>query len=255
MISLLSVNLIADSADKDAGTQGRKKARKSTQAGGTGVDLEKMAREQQAKLQIGREEALASLQKAKEEKDASAQEGEGNGVVGLAGRKESTVKTSSPSAPTGQVGQTGKLGQSGETGQTGKTGQSGETGQTGQPGITGQSGEMGQMGKTRQGGEKGQRDSSSLISQSQLSSPLEGQNQVTAVKEPSGISSPAYEADVVDKSAGNKQDTKSTGEKPEDAAGAELVRDSLDAEIPLSQSTKRSRAGPLVPETLIGMYN
>lgn len=52
-------------ADKDA-QKGKKSARKSTRAGGSGIDLQKVAQEQQAKLEKEREERKEQIKVAKE---------------------------------------------------------------------------------------------------------------------------------------------------------------------------------------------
>lgn len=52
------------SADKDA-QKGKKSARKTTRAGGSGIDLQKVAEEQQAKLVKEREERKEQIQAAK----------------------------------------------------------------------------------------------------------------------------------------------------------------------------------------------
>ncbi|KAJ8360422.1 hypothetical protein SKAU_G00169470 [Synaphobranchus kaupii] len=56
-------------ADQDPDARGKKKARKTTQAGGGG-DLEKLAREQQEKLKKDMQERMEALNKAKAEKEA-----------------------------------------------------------------------------------------------------------------------------------------------------------------------------------------
>ncbi|XP_035244791.1 immunoglobulin-like and fibronectin type III domain-containing protein 1 isoform X1 [Anguilla anguilla] len=62
-------------ADKDPNLRGKKKVRKTTQAGGSGADLAKIAQEQQAKLQTEREELMAKRAKEEKEKaEASAKE-------------------------------------------------------------------------------------------------------------------------------------------------------------------------------------
>lgn len=53
------------SADKDA-QKGKKSARKTTRAGGAGIDLQKVAEEQQAKLEKEREEIKEQIKVAKE---------------------------------------------------------------------------------------------------------------------------------------------------------------------------------------------
>ncbi|XP_036388767.1 immunoglobulin-like and fibronectin type III domain-containing protein 1 [Megalops cyprinoides] len=58
-------------ADSDPAPPGKKKARKTTQAGGATVNLEKVAQEQQVKLQKEREEKLEVVRKAQEEKEVA----------------------------------------------------------------------------------------------------------------------------------------------------------------------------------------
>lgn len=53
------------SADKDA-QKGKKSARKTTRAGGAGIDLQKIAEEQQAKLEKEREVIMEQIKVAKE---------------------------------------------------------------------------------------------------------------------------------------------------------------------------------------------
>lgn len=60
-------------ADKDA-QKGKKTARKTTRAGGSDVDLNKIAQEQQVKLENEREERNKQIQAAKEAAAAAAPE-------------------------------------------------------------------------------------------------------------------------------------------------------------------------------------
>lgn len=53
-------------ADNDPAQAGKKKARKTTRAGGAGVDLEKVAQEQQIKIQKEKEKIEAAIQAKKE---------------------------------------------------------------------------------------------------------------------------------------------------------------------------------------------
>ncbi|KAI4881018.1 hypothetical protein NFI96_011268, partial [Prochilodus magdalenae] len=57
-------------ADNDPSLHGKKKARKPTQAGGSGLDLAKIAADQQAKLQKEREEMTEAAKTAKAEREA-----------------------------------------------------------------------------------------------------------------------------------------------------------------------------------------
>lgn len=59
------------SADKDA-QKGKKSARKTTRAGGAGIDLQKIAEEQQAKLEKEREVIKEQIKVAKEAAAAAA---------------------------------------------------------------------------------------------------------------------------------------------------------------------------------------
>ncbi|XP_046896264.1 immunoglobulin-like and fibronectin type III domain-containing protein 1 [Hypomesus transpacificus] len=61
-------------ADTEPAPTGKKKARKTTQAGGAGVNLEKVAEEQQGKLQKEKEERIEAIIKAKEEQQATMPE-------------------------------------------------------------------------------------------------------------------------------------------------------------------------------------
>ncbi|XP_041944622.1 immunoglobulin-like and fibronectin type III domain-containing protein 1 isoform X1 [Alosa sapidissima] len=63
-------------ADKDPALHGKKKARKTTKAGGSGLDLEKIAKEQQDKLQKDRAERIEAVKAAKE---ATVADGSGSG--------------------------------------------------------------------------------------------------------------------------------------------------------------------------------
>ncbi|XP_076132939.1 immunoglobulin-like and fibronectin type III domain-containing protein 1 [Alosa pseudoharengus] len=71
-------------ADSDPANKGKKVARKTTQAGGAGVDLEKLAQEQQEKLVRDREEAgrlrAVAAQAAAEAADGADGKGQGSGV-------------------------------------------------------------------------------------------------------------------------------------------------------------------------------
>lgn len=58
-------------ADNNLDTKGKKKPRKTTQAGGAGVDLAKIASEQQVKLQKERDERIAAVKTASAEKEAA----------------------------------------------------------------------------------------------------------------------------------------------------------------------------------------
>lgn len=62
---------IFNSADKDA-QKGKKSARKTTRAGGSGIDLQKVAEEQQAKLEKEREERKEQIKAAQEAAAAAA---------------------------------------------------------------------------------------------------------------------------------------------------------------------------------------
>ncbi|XP_041954253.1 immunoglobulin-like and fibronectin type III domain-containing protein 1 isoform X2 [Alosa sapidissima] len=71
-------------ADSDPANKGKKVARKTTQAGGAGVDLEKLAQEQQEKLVRDREEAerlrAEAAQAVAEAADGADGKGQGSGV-------------------------------------------------------------------------------------------------------------------------------------------------------------------------------
>ncbi|XP_017553307.1 immunoglobulin-like and fibronectin type III domain-containing protein 1 [Pygocentrus nattereri] len=72
-------------ADNDPKLQGKKKTRKTTQAGGSSLDLTKIAAEQQAKLQKERAERIEAAKTAKAERDtagggASSTSGPGSGI-------------------------------------------------------------------------------------------------------------------------------------------------------------------------------
>lgn len=58
-------------ADKDA-QKGKKTARKTTKAGGSGMDLQKIAQEQQAKLEKEREERKEQIKEQIKEAEAAA---------------------------------------------------------------------------------------------------------------------------------------------------------------------------------------
>ncbi|XP_076125294.1 immunoglobulin-like and fibronectin type III domain-containing protein 1 [Alosa pseudoharengus] len=59
-------------ADKEPSTHGKKKARKTTTAGGSGVDLAKIAAEQNAKIQTERAEIVEKVKQAQAEKEVAA---------------------------------------------------------------------------------------------------------------------------------------------------------------------------------------
>lgn len=61
----MQIYFFPNSADKDA-QKGKKSARKTTRAGGSGVDLMKVAQEQQAKLEKQREEIKEQIKVVKE---------------------------------------------------------------------------------------------------------------------------------------------------------------------------------------------
>ncbi len=60
-----------ESADNNLDTKGKKKPRKTTQAGGAGVDLAKITAEQQVKLHKERDERIAAVKTASAEKEAA----------------------------------------------------------------------------------------------------------------------------------------------------------------------------------------
>ncbi|XP_030634072.1 immunoglobulin-like and fibronectin type III domain-containing protein 1 [Chanos chanos] len=73
-------------ADDDPNLRGKKKARKTTQAGGSGLDLQKIAQEQQSKLQKEREEKIAAAKVEKAEKsDTGGGSNSASGPVSDAG--------------------------------------------------------------------------------------------------------------------------------------------------------------------------
>lgn len=61
----IAIFSIFNSADKDA-QKGKKSARKTTRAGGSGIDLQKVAEEQQVKLEKEREERKEQIKAAQE---------------------------------------------------------------------------------------------------------------------------------------------------------------------------------------------
>uniref|UniRef100_A0A8C8FST0 Immunoglobulin like and fibronectin type III domain containing 1, tandem duplicate 2 n=1 Tax=Oncorhynchus tshawytscha TaxID=74940 RepID=A0A8C8FST0_ONCTS len=61
-------------ADSDPASHGKKKTRKTTQAGGTGLDLGKLAQEQQEKLAKERQEQIDAANKARAEEERLARE-------------------------------------------------------------------------------------------------------------------------------------------------------------------------------------
>ncbi|XP_070300431.1 immunoglobulin-like and fibronectin type III domain-containing protein 1 [Salvelinus sp. IW2-2015] len=61
-------------ADSDPASHGKKKTRKTTQAGGTGLDLGKLAQEQQEKLAKERQEQINAANKARAEEERLARE-------------------------------------------------------------------------------------------------------------------------------------------------------------------------------------
>lgn len=64
--------LFHDQADNNQNLHGKKKVRKTTQAGGSGLDLTKIAAEQQIKLQKDKEEMKSASNTAMPHKEAAA---------------------------------------------------------------------------------------------------------------------------------------------------------------------------------------
>ena len=73
-LTVLCAPTVISTADTEPAPTGKKKARKTTQAGGAGVNLEKVAEEQQGKLQKEKEERIEAIIKAKEEQQATMPE-------------------------------------------------------------------------------------------------------------------------------------------------------------------------------------
>ncbi|KAG5835392.1 hypothetical protein ANANG_G00243440 [Anguilla anguilla] len=122
-------------ADKDPDSRGKKKARKTTQAGGAGAeDLEKLAREQQEKLKKEMQERMEAAKRANAEKEArdaaakAAAEAAGAGGLGVGG------------AGAGGLGGAGGMGMGGAGGMGGGAGGIGGTGGMGGPGGVGTGG-------------------------------------------------------------------------------------------------------------------
>lgn len=109
--------LFHDQADNDPNLHGKKKARKTTQAGGSGLDLAKIAAEQQAKLQKEKQEMISAINTAMPERETAAS-------------GHSSISVSASGSGTGSVSEGGSAfgsglgpGASSDTGETGKDGQ------------------------------------------------------------------------------------------------------------------------------------
>lgn len=105
-----------DKADSDPNLHGKKKVRKTTQAGGSGLDLAKIVSQQQSKLQKEKEEMISDIKTTMPEKDSAASEdsntpisasGSGTGSVSEGG---SAFECSSGlgSSASQDIGRTGK---------------------------------------------------------------------------------------------------------------------------------------------------
>lgn len=101
--------LFYDQADNDPNLHGKKKARKTTQAGGSGLDLTKIAAEQQAKLQKDKEELIVT-NTTMPEKDAAAS-GERNTSASASGSGIgfSAGSRSGASSDIGKIGTDGQM--------------------------------------------------------------------------------------------------------------------------------------------------
>ena len=85
----------------DKSDPGKKKGRKTTKAGGSGIDLAKIAQEQQEKLQKDREERIEAVKAAKEapaDDGSGSGSGSGSGGVGV-GDLKASVAIPEPVAP------------------------------------------------------------------------------------------------------------------------------------------------------------
>ncbi|XP_058259535.1 immunoglobulin-like and fibronectin type III domain-containing protein 1 [Hemibagrus wyckioides] len=84
MVGIKSCNAwLLVEADNDSDKREKKVARKTTQAGGSGIDLEKAATEQQAKIQKAREERKAVLKQCQADQAAEAPDNEAEPPVKL----------------------------------------------------------------------------------------------------------------------------------------------------------------------------
>ncbi|XP_076125295.1 immunoglobulin-like and fibronectin type III domain-containing protein 1 [Alosa pseudoharengus] len=87
-------------ADKDPALHGKKKTRKTTKAGGSGLDLEKIAKEQQDKLQKDRAERIEAVKAAKE---ATVADGSGSGSGSAAPEPKSDADSGAGSGGGGDL--------------------------------------------------------------------------------------------------------------------------------------------------------
>ncbi|KAM6977602.1 immunoglobulin-like and fibronectin type III domain-containing protein 1, partial [Aplochiton taeniatus] len=85
-------------ADTDPGAGGKKKARKTTQAGGSGIDLEKLAQEQHDKLQKEKEERMEAIKKRKEEAESIVEEPPSTDSVAVNTKQEQEPVLEKPKA-------------------------------------------------------------------------------------------------------------------------------------------------------------
>lgn len=89
-IDMSFIGLSFGTADKDLDRREKKAARKTTQAGGSGTDLEKIATEQQAKLQKEREERKAMFKQQQAEQAAQTPDTEAELPVELTGKPQTS---------------------------------------------------------------------------------------------------------------------------------------------------------------------
>ncbi|XP_030634071.1 immunoglobulin-like and fibronectin type III domain-containing protein 1 [Chanos chanos] len=90
-------------ADNDPASHGKKKARKTTQAGGGGVDLEKIAQEQQEKLQKEREERMELLKQAQAEQKAKEEAAAAEAAAAAAAGAAAGASTDGAAKPATQT--------------------------------------------------------------------------------------------------------------------------------------------------------
>ncbi|KAM3877763.1 immunoglobulin-like and fibronectin type III domain-containing protein 1 [Diretmus argenteus] len=92
-------------ADGDPNTQAKKKARKTTQAGGGGADLMAIAKEQQAKLQKERDEMIAKAKAEAEAAAAAAAEAAAAAAAEAEAAAAAAAAAAEKDAPARQVGE------------------------------------------------------------------------------------------------------------------------------------------------------
>ncbi|XP_026775619.3 immunoglobulin-like and fibronectin type III domain-containing protein 1.1 isoform X3 [Pangasianodon hypophthalmus] len=90
-------------ANKDPAMKGKKIARKTTQAGGTGADLAKIAADQQEKNKKAMEDALEAAKRAKAEQDAAAAKAKAEAEAALAASRAAAAAKAAAAAQSAEA--------------------------------------------------------------------------------------------------------------------------------------------------------